>query len=187
MIHLTHLPHREKGEQVIIYVRRHWFVFLKKAIFFLVLLLLPLVIRGVVVQNDPFLIRDPRWGPALALLLSTYYLYVWVLLYQNFLDYYLDVWIVTDRRVINTEQNDLFNRVVAEHRLHRIQDVSSIQKGFLPTFLDYGDVVVQTAGQIPLFRFEEVPRPHAIARQINTLVEWNKKEHLRAALKSGRS
>lgn len=174
MLHLTHLPHQEPGEKVIIYLRRHWFIFAKISAFFIFLSILPLFLRSFIVRHLPQLLSDSMWGPSMTLLISIYYLFIWVLWYQNFLDYYLDLWIVTDRRIINTEQNSLFNRVIAEQRLSRIQDVTSTQKGFLPTFLNYGEVKVQTAGQQPQFHFEQIPNPHEVARHINKFVEYNR-------------
>ena len=110
----------------------------------------------------------------LRLLAFTFYLFWWLLFYHAFLDYYLDIWVVTNHRVINIEQKGLFNRIVAEHQLYRIQDVMSEQKGMLATFFNYGEIHIQTAGAEKFVLFEQVPDPHHIAREITKLVESHK-------------
>ena len=72
---------------------------------------------------------------------------VWVLFFIKWTDYYLDVFILTDRRVIYITQKGLFSRRIATSRLDRVQDVSAEVTGMMPTFLNYGDVHVQTAGE----------------------------------------
>ena len=90
---------------------------------------------------------------------------------------HLDVWTVTTDRVINREQNGLFNRVVSEMDLYRIQDVTAEQKGFFPTILHYGNVYIQSAGVKERFIFEQVPSPYRVAKIIQKLDERAKQEH----------
>jgi len=97
---------------------------------------------------------------------SLYYLFTLLSYFHNFIDYHLDIWIVTDQRVISIEQNGLFNRVVSELNIGRIQDVTSEMKGKVQTFLHYGQVHIQTAGEAERFVFEEVPQPDKVAQVI---------------------
>ncbi|MFH1890720.1 MAG: hypothetical protein ABIJ91_04130 [Candidatus Kuenenbacteria bacterium] len=50
----------------------------------------------------------------------------------------------------------------------------SEQKGIMPTFLDYGEIHIQTAGAENLVLFEQVPHPHRIAQEIIELIENHK-------------
>lgn len=108
------------------------------------------------------------------LVLFSYYLIILVLFYRSFLDYYLDIWIVTNKRIINIEQQDLFHRTISEVRLSKVQDVTSESKGFFPTFFDYGQVYVQSAGETPRIIFEEVPKPQYIAKVVGDLVRTHR-------------
>jgi len=99
-----------------------------------------------------------------------------MLFYYAFLDYYLDVWIVTNYRVIGVEQKGLFNRTVAEYKLFRIQDVVAEQKGFFATLVNYGEIHIQTAGEQQVIKFKQVPSPNHVARELIRLVEFNKKQ-----------
>ena len=90
-------------------------------------------------------------------LISTYgaevvYLYtLWLLLlwmmYSNFwTDYYLDLWAITNRRVILIDQRGFFRRFISSFRLERLQDMNMEINGIIPTLLDYGTIEAQTAG-----------------------------------------
>ena len=71
----------------------------------------------------------------------------------------------------------MFNRIVAEHELEKIQDVTGEQKGIFPTFLSYGNVLVQTAGEVPMFIFRQVDNPFEVAKTINHLLKDMKARH----------
>ena len=98
------------------------------------------------------------------------------------MDYYLDVWIVTTKRVLNIEQTGLFARVVSELRLYRVQDVTSTVKGVVETLFDFGDVEIQTAGEKTRFLFEEIPHPNRISKSILELSEIERREQLDEAV-----
>jgi len=76
--------------------------------------------------------------------------------------YTLDVWIVTDRRIIDSTQHGFFNRVVSELHLSRIQDISVSTRGVIQTFLKFGDLQVQTAGTDEKFKFQQIPHPEKV-------------------------
>jgi len=176
MLHFN-IPNGEKGEKVILLLRRHPFIILVRTISWAVIALLPLIfylLFGNVIAG--FFIAEAFY-PILILFTSIYYLYIWLFMFAGFIDYYLDAWIVTNKRIINIEQKGLFNRVISEQRLYRIQDVTSELKGLFPTFLNFGDIYIQTAGEAERFIFKQVPDPYRVVKKITLLVEENKKFH----------
>lgn len=76
--------------------------------------------------------------------------------------YLLDIWIVTDHRIIDSEQHGFFKRTVAELSLSKIQDISVEISGLIPTFLDYGNLEIQTAGTENKFMFKQIPHPNEV-------------------------
>lgn len=176
MFNLNYLPYRRKDEEVIFFLRRHWLVLVKMILVYAFLACLPLVFYWFLSQQVIDWLEYDSLRVFLNLLIFSYYLFGWMLFYHAWLDYFLDVWIVTTHRVINIEQRGLFNRFIAEHKLFRIQDVVSKQKGILPTFFNYGEIHIQTAGAEKTVVFEQVSKPHKVARQIIRLIEWRKKE-----------
>jgi uncharacterized membrane protein YdbT with pleckstrin-like domain len=106
-----------------------------------------------------------------------YYLAVWLFAFLEFTDYYLDVWIVTNERVINIEQEGLFHRTASELHLTAIQDVTSDVQGIVRTLFDYGNVHIQTAGEKGRFIFKNIEEPEKIKEFVIRLVEEDKMRH----------
>ena len=87
---------------------------------------------------------------------------LWTLFFLTWIDYYFDVWIITTKRIINIEQRGLFSREISELNFDKIQDVSTEVLGILPTFLNYGDVQIQTAAEQEKFLFRKIPNPYEV-------------------------
>lgn len=160
---------REQEEEVIFFLRRHWFVLFIRYVFLAVLASAPIFVYFLLQAAFPAVITNYNSRAILILIISLYYLYLWIAAFTIFIDYYLDVWIVTTHRIVDIEQKNLFNQVVSEQSLAMVQDVSSTIKGVFPTFLEYGDVLIQSAGAKSLFHFRDIAEPHVVARKINEL------------------
>ncbi|MEW6610488.1 MAG: PH domain-containing protein [Patescibacteria group bacterium] len=177
MLNINHLPNQAPDEEVVLLLRRHIFIILREVALFMIFAGLPLLAWYLLQRNLPTFFDDDIRVSLAILLVYAYELYVWLFFYRAFIDYYLDVWIVTNKRIINIEQMGLFNRRISEQKLFRVQDVSSSQQGFFGTFLDYGDVSIQTAAEVGRFTFEQVPHPTQVALRITELVEHDKHNH----------
>lgn len=175
------LPSPLPNERIIMELRRHWFSFARTATKYILLLLGPVIVYQII-NNFEVSLWDRLYNGGLTevvtrLMISIYYLGVWVFFLYSWLDYYLDVWLVTNERVVSLEQRGVFNRQVSELRLARVQDVSSHVKGLWETFLHFGDIKVQTASEVPNFDFYEIANPYEVSERLMRLVdEWNR-EH----------
>jgi len=81
------------------------------------------------------------------------------------------VFIVTNHRVINVEQNGYLHRRITETELHQIQDISSQMDGITRVLLKYGNLVIRTAG---VSAGEEVvvkniPQPYDVQQKITMI------------------
>jgi len=85
--------------------------------------------------------------------------------------YYLNIQIITNQRVVDITQHSLVHHMISELHLSRIEDVTAEVSGVLGTFLDYGDVFVQTAGETERFVFHNVANPQRIEKIILDLYE----------------
>jgi hypothetical protein len=175
MFRLKYLPHRAADEEIIFFLRRHWFIPLKIIIGYILLGLVPVALYIYFQRDLPSWLENETVKIFLTLLVMAFYLFWWMMFYYAWLDYFLDAWIVTNYRIINIEQRSLFNRFVAEQKLYRVQDVVSEQKGVFPTILNYGEVQIQTAGTEETVFFEQIPKPQYVAQEIIKLVENRKK------------
>lgn len=150
-------------------------VLLRGLIVFIVLLALPLAGYFFFKISLPLYLSQPVFRVIIILGTSIYLLSIWLFLFSAFLDYYLDLWIVTNDRIMNIEQHGLFGRTVSELNLTKIQDVTSEIKGIIPTLFNYGDVHIQTAAEEKRFVFEQVPNPHEVRKGILELIDEDRK------------
>jgi uncharacterized membrane protein YdbT with pleckstrin-like domain len=180
----------EKGETILLKVRKHWIVLLTEAAFLIVVLTLPLIVYGVLqfanIQSSIDI--GGSMNALFVFLASLWLLYVWVAFFIIWTDYYLDVLIVTDKHIIDIEQRGLFNRELSTFRLDRVQDVTVEMRGIIQTVFNYGTVHVQTAGENREFTMVGVPNPFDIksfiSKHHDTAIEKLRTVHLSdAALK----
>ncbi len=164
-----YFPAQEDTEKVFLLIRRHWFTY---SIFWLLSFLMILPIIAVTIVWTIGLIEiNLVTGNIIILGGSIYMLGLLALLLYGFVDYYLDVYIVTDRRIVDIKQNGFFRREISELYLREVQDVNAKVIGFFPTVLHFGEVIIQTAGEIDNFIFNSVPHPYQISKTIMDLHE----------------
>lgn len=173
------LPNHKRigDEQIIYFLRRHWFVLFTKYLFLSLFGLIPVFFYFFFGSSFPTLYESSSTRAILLLVTSLYYLFLWVVAFNLFIDYYLDLWIVTSHRIVDREQKGLFNIRVSEQNLSQVQDVSASVKGILPTVIDYGNVLVQSAAAKNLFQFQQIPQPELISREINRIAQEYQKYH----------
>jgi len=153
-------------EKIIKVIHRHWFNLLQQ---FLLVILMTVVLFGVlmVLPNIfPDVQRDQDLQRALSFLENLITLFVWMYVFFVWIEYYLDVLIVSDKKIVNVEQKGLFIREVSELKFERIQDVAVEVKGIIPTMLNYGDLYIQTAGEVERFVFRAMPDPYTVKNLI---------------------
>lgn len=182
MIDLSHLPNPVPGEKLVFLLRRHPITMLPLAVVTSVLLASPLGVGWYIQNFLPELPQDQTTFLPLVLIGSIFFLFAWLFLFQYFMDYYLDTWIVTSRRIINIEQSGLFHRTMSELRLYRVQDVTASINGLWATMFNYGEVEVQTAGEKLRFTFEQVRHPNDVSKAILELSEIDRREQLDVAV-----
>jgi len=157
MLHLTNLRKWEKVELVI---RRHWIVVAILWVYFILAIITTLVIFALF-----------WWWPIWSLANIMFWLVFLVWFYVQWLNHELDLFIITNNRIIWVEQISFLNRTVSEANLWQVQEVNSQTKWFWANVLDYWDVMVQTAGTVSNFDIHLAPRPIQTSRKILNLVD----------------
>jgi len=116
----------------------------------------------------------PAVAPAnLPLILGAFY-YIAVfgaIVMASFINWYFNVYIVTNERVIDVDFVNILYREVSATRLNLIQDVTVRTGGVIRAIFNYGDVFIQTAGTETNFDFIATPHPQEVAREIEMLME----------------
>ncbi len=141
-------------------LRRHWLILSREFLGFAGLLAIGLAIYYVAGRYFGAYYEVANF------LLAVYILIIWQIFFTSLVDYYLDTWIVTDHRIIDIHQTGFFRRDISELRYSKIQDVSVKINGFIPTIANYGDLIIQTAGAVQEFHFQQIPDPNRVRDRI---------------------
>lgn len=159
----------EEGERMLILVRRHWFRFLVRIMRVVITAKVPFLAAWVMTFTPFANIIETAWinySSEILFFSTLWLLFNWMNLAYLWTDYYLDLWIITDRRVISVDQISLFFREVGSFRIERLQDIHITIPGFLATMLDYGHIEAQTAAD-EVFLAHNLPNPHALKRLLS--------------------
>lgn len=162
-------PNKKPDEHVLMFLRRHWLVPLKLVLGAIVLAIVPPIFY-IIMYNFTDLLGGEMTNTLLVLLTSAYYLFAILYSFSNFIDYYLDVWVVTNQRIIDIEQKGLFARVISEEEIDRVINITSETKGFWATVLNYGNVYIETAVHKQRFAFRQIPFAEQVAQKMSNLV-----------------
>lgn len=148
---MTKALNLDPGEKIILEVRKHWFVFLVPIVALVVGAFLPLIIYAIWDSKlIPQFLHISLSGQNLSITILLYLMWIlglWMNFFLQWTNYYLDVWYVTDKRIIDINQKGIFHREISNLRFDKIQDISVEVKGIIATFLNYGDIRVQTASE----------------------------------------
>lgn len=159
-------------------IRRHPITFIPYLLLFFLLLIVPLGLYWLIINSSLImLLQNPIYHVLFILLASIYYLSTILFFYTYFVSFHLDLWIITNDRILDMEQKSLFARTVSEVDLYQIQDATSSIEGFFPTIFNYGSINLQTAGPIARFVFRNVPHPNELRQTILDLAAEDKKFH----------
>ena len=182
MIDIHHLPGSDLQETQFNIYRVHPITLVPFFLSMIIVCVLPFAGYAALNYLHPEILADESSLAFFMIGASLFFLFGLLFLYQVFVDYWLDVFIVTDKRILDIEQTGLFSRTVSELRLHRIQDVTTEVTGFLHTFLDYGNISIQTAGEVEHFTFENLEHPNRLAKIILDLADADRRGQLDAAV-----
>lgn len=155
-----------ESEKIIFKKRRHWFVIAMEIIPIAFFALLPLLALALGI-----------YVPIIEIIILKYFIFVsfftvvfWLLLWFAFsiiwTNYYLDVLIITNKRIIDIEQLGLFARDITEVRIDNIEDVKTEIIGIIASLLNMGNLYIQTAGESREMIIKNIVDPHGIREVI---------------------
>lgn len=165
----------DKDEHILFEVRKHWFVFsLEITILFLIGLVPAIVFSALSGLPVNFASSAGSLTYLMIFIYSAWVFILWIVGFMFWTDYYLDIWIITNKKIIDVEQLGLFRREISILHLDKIQDITSEVRGLLPTIINYGTIHVQTAGQQREFIIKDVPKPDQVRFKLNEALTRNK-------------
>jgi len=163
------LDNLRKWEEVKLVLRRHWIVF--------VILWLHAIFWLIVNIGLHLIFWFQLWVSIFSLI---YLMWFIVFMYIEWINHELDMYVVTNNRIIWIEQIGFLNREVSQCALNDVQEVNSKTKWFFANMFNYWDLTIQTAWNASNFKMEFVPDSLWASRKVLNIVEdykwWNKKE-----------
>lgn len=181
-MHLGPLIHQKSYEKIEYLLRRHPITFVPKLFLSAILLLVPVIVVQLGITLFPTILQNQSLYVSGAVLGTMYYLTIILLFYGFFIDYYLDIWVVTNDRILDMEQRGIFARTVTEFDINEVQDVTTEINGFIATLFHYGNLRVTTSSSNAGIVFYQIPDPNTIRSRIIALADEDRKYH--AALPS---
>ncbi|MGE5297972.1 MAG: PH domain-containing protein [Acidobacteriaceae bacterium] len=165
-----YFPGQQDDERIVLIIRQHWIVFFSQALTWLIFIA-ALFGADLIIHNFLPVLTQPPYINILNLLETVILMFLALGFFMMFVMYYLNVQIITNERVVDITQKGILHHTISELNLNRIQDVTAEVKGLMETFLDYGDVYLQTAAETERFKFDHVPNPTKVAKIVLDLYE----------------
>jgi uncharacterized membrane protein YdbT with pleckstrin-like domain len=153
---------QDEGEKIVLLLRKH------------PITNIPWIIVVILMSFAPLLLK---YFPLLSFLPSNFLIAAIILWYlltiasaiEGFLQWFFNVYIVTDERIVDFDFYNLIYKEISEAKIDKIQDVTYKVGGLVRTIFNYGDVAIQTAGTVPNFDFEAVPNPQEVVKILQAL------------------
>jgi len=154
-------------EEIILLLRQHFVTLVPSVFLFSLMALMPFWIPVIVGVFSLDLSVIPMGFLFVGVLV--WYLLTFGLVLEKFLNWYFNVYIITTERVVDVDFISLLYKQVSEAQIAKIQDVTYTMGGLARAVFDFGDVMIQTAGETPNFDFMAVPHPDKVAKVISDL------------------
>ncbi len=163
-------PGQQSDEEIKVVVREHWFFFILRFALWLIFVAILFATDHYLPQFLPGLAEKP-YSNYFSIAKNIYLLFLMLGIYTLWIIYYLNIWIITDKRVVDVTQPSIFNQKVSVLILTKVEDITSSTNGILGTLLSYGDVSIQTAGEKENFVFKNVQHPKDVERLVFNMME----------------
>jgi len=155
-------------EEIILALHKHWIVIIGEVLFFSILFFTPFFATFFSFKIVEEYLKEYYY--LFWFLLSIYFLTVYMAFFITWMNYYLDMWVMTNERMFYIEHSGIFGRNVSEFLIKNVQDATIEIPGMIPSLLKYGNLLVQTAGE-KNFLIKQVQNPE---KAKNIIMEYSK-------------
>lgn len=162
---------QEADETILLFLRRHLITNLDWFLIALILSSIPPVIyflSAIGLTAGASIIGFSN--EFITIFLIFYYSAIFTFMLVNLVSWFYNIGLVTTKRVVDIDLTELIFKNVATTQHTLIQDVSYSQYGAVRSFFNFGDVIVQTAGEQGKFELEAVPHPDRVVHLIEDFI-----------------
>ncbi|MEK7083217.1 MAG: PH domain-containing protein [Patescibacteria group bacterium] len=156
----------QSNETVLVSARKHWLIFALESAGLGLGVILPIGIIIITRISAPDFIQytlgTQVFYQTAIFITAAWWLVMFIIFAAMFTNYYLDIFIITNQRVIDIEQLGLFARDVTSAPLQNIEDIKVEIIGILPSLLDFGNLHIQTAAAMREITIYGIHRPNKI-------------------------
>ena len=170
----TSFETQERDEPIVLFLRRHWITNVSWVLLALGLLAIPLIL-GFFPSNPLMDVLPPRFQVFIYIL---WFLLILSFVFEKFLGWFFNIYIITDERVIDVDFYSMIYKQVASAALDKIEDITYRTGGLSGSLFNFGNILIQTAGQQPNIEFESVPMPSKVVAILNELIAQEQQEIL---------
>ncbi|MBI2610992.1 PH domain-containing protein [Candidatus Kaiserbacteria bacterium] len=151
-------------EQVLLKTHKHWIILLRDLGGTIAIGAAPFILFGLVTLPGILPLDNRTFLHILAFVEVVWLLLIWFVLFVLWTNDYLDFWIITNRRIVNIDQVNLFRRTMTTWQFENIQEITTETQNPLQSFLNYGLVRFISAGPSGAeTRMESIPHPDEIS------------------------
>jgi uncharacterized membrane protein YdbT with pleckstrin-like domain len=161
----------DKEEKIVLLLRRHPITNLRWIVLAILMLFAPFFL-----SFFPPLTLIP--GNFQLVILMSWYMITTAFIIENFINWFFNVDIVTDERLFDVDFINLIYREISEANIDQIQDVTVEVGGAIRTIFNYGDILIQTASEVPRIEFLGIPKPDVVAQILRDLRVEEEQEKL---------
>lgn len=158
---------QEPDEMIILFVRRHFITNVPWILTTLLLYILPPVLFSLMQVLNLSFGTFPIG--LLIVLTGFYYLVVTSYAFSKFVSWFYNIGIITQKRLVDLDTTNILSHNTAAASFKELVDIKFIQRGFLQSFFDYGNVDIQTEAIRANFEFDAAPKPTKIVDIISDL------------------
>jgi len=152
--------HLKEWENIEMVVRRHWIVYIQLWIYAFLWISVSSTLLGF------FWLQF--W---LIIILCVFWMMFLLFLYIEWLNHELDLFIITNTRIIWVEQISFLNRTISECHLAQVQEVNAKTKWLLSNLLNFWTLLIQTAWNASNFEVTYAPDVINTSRKILNIVD----------------
>jgi membrane protein YdbS with pleckstrin-like domain len=160
------------GEKLIMKLHRHWIVFAFKMGYILGLIVTTIIIFIMKAHLIVLFGTAIFWWSV-----SLYWMFFLTFILVSWINDELDLFLITDQRIIWIEQVSALSRRVSECGLNRVQEVNAEVTGILQTVFHYGQVHIHTASENSDMIVGFAPNPVENGNRINTIINQYRSSH----------
>jgi len=161
----------DSEEKIVLFLRRHFITNTGWILVTVLMLFAPLILK-----YFPILEFLPERFQFISVV--GWYLLTVAFAFEKFLEWFFNVQIITDERIFDVDFVNLVYREIAEANIDEVQEVNVKMGSVVRTIFNYGDILVQTASEVPNLDFEAVPDPDGVAKVLRELRVEEEQEKL---------